>query len=737
MGLALEIQEKNAFAATVLIAVLLTASGGALGQASNTITTTPTSSPGVQQIGAAGAELTEIVVTAEKVESTAQRTAASLDVVDSAALARQQIVEFKDLNSLLPNAQIVPVVNSLQITIRGIGSDFIDPRADPGVAASLNGLYFDRPLPNGFAFLDVARVEVLNGPQGTLYGRNAAAGALNIVTNMPSVDKFSGMAQVTYGALNEKDFTAVLNIPIADTFAFRIAYQRNRRDGYNGDYYDDVDSDTTRVSARWTPTDKLSVYLESDYLQTGGHGAVSTAWACPGAVPWSTYYPKACSTTGIPGSEPDTGQTATFVASDQVHVDYNFDWVKLTSISGFVGTHQRYYNLPNGILFNETEIANSLDYSQEFRLSGYDNAAHRGGFAWQAGAYYFDSSGNYNLNLNSPAFGPPTVFTALPQLAVAGFAQASYGLTDALRVTAGARYTEDHKGLTDSAGSIETRSNRVTYKGGLEYDLASDKMLYANVSTGYVAGGVNGGSLSLPVPEGVASPTFKPETITAYEVGSKNRFLDNRLQLNGDFYYYDFHNYQLTNPAFLNNNPLANVLVIDNVGQVTTYGFELNVDFAITAEDRLSAAVTRAHGTFGALNIVTAGGNPVTGFYPSVVTAPDGSPLVNLPEWSALLGYQHTWSLNGGSSIDFSVNSKISDKYPLIVGSYAQDDTQRAYTMTDASVSYHWPSNRYVLRGWVKNIENSPVDTYGQLAGFHNYGILPPRTYGLTVTANF
>lgn len=138
---------------------------------------------------------------------------------------------------------------------------------------------------------------------------------------------------------------------------------------------------------------------------------------------------------------------------------------------------------------------------------------------------------------------------------------------------------------------VEGKSNKATDKGGLEYDLASNKMLYANVSTGYVAGGVNGGSLSLPVPEGVASPTFKPETITAYEVGSKNRFLDNRLQLNGDFYYYDFHNYQLTNPAFLNNNPLANVLVIDNVGQVTTYGLELNVDFALTAEDRLSAAV--------------------------------------------------------------------------------------------------------------------------------------------------
>ena len=124
----------------------------------------PTARPTESQANVVSVQ--EVVVTAEKRESTVQRTAATVSVVNSTVLMRQQIVDLKDLNAVLPNVQIVPVVNSLQITIRGIGSDFIDPRADPGTAASLNGLYFDRPLPNGFAFLDVSRVEVLAGPQG-------------------------------------------------------------------------------------------------------------------------------------------------------------------------------------------------------------------------------------------------------------------------------------------------------------------------------------------------------------------------------------------------------------------------------------------------------------------------------------------------------------------------------------------------------------------------------------------
>jgi iron complex outermembrane receptor protein len=679
--------------------------------------------------------LEEIVVTAEKVESTVQRTAATISVVDSAALSRQQIVEIKDLNSVLLDTQILPIVNGVQIVIRGIGSNFIDPRADPSVAASLNGLYFDRPLPDGFAFLDVARVELLNGPQGTLYGRNSAAGALNIVTNQPT-DKFEGMVQGTVGNLRENDLTAVLNMPLGSTFAVRLAYERDRSQGYIGGYYDDVHSDTYRVSARWTPTDSLSISAESDYLRTGGHGGIQEAWPCTGAQPWSLDFPAGCSLTGSGGTIPETGNVGTFVAANQVHVDYDFDLATLTSITGFVGTHQRFFGLPNGIYFNSDSVVDNYDYSEEIRLAGHDSASHQGGLGWQAGAYFFSSTGKY-YNA-TPGFGAPTTFTKLPQSSQAGFGQISYGFTDRLRLTVGARFTHDYKGLDGDSGAIKVDGNRVNYKGVIEYDVAPAKLLYGAVSTGYVAGGPNGGDPNLPTPPTLASAAFEPETITAYEVGSKNRFLDNRLQLNGDFYYYDFKAYQYTEPAFLNTYPqLVNqLLVIDNIGSVKTYGLELQGEFALTPKDRFSASLTRSHGTFGAISIATLGGFPPN-FVPGVIVVGAGAPLVNIPDWSALLGYEHTWQLNQGSSVAFSVNSKLSTKYPLVVGSTDPFDTQPGYTRTDASLSYHWPDNRYVVRGWAKNLENAPVNTYGQTAGFHNYGILSPRTYGVTLTAKF
>ena len=140
----------------------------------------------------------------------------------------------------------------------------------------------------------------------------------------------------------------------------------------------------------------------------------------------------------------------------------------------------------------------------------------------------------------------------------------------------------------------------------------------------------------------------------------------------------------------------------------------------------------------GAINLATAAGNPVTGFTPAAIAQPSGSQLVNLPGWTAQLGYEHTWDLGGGRELVGSINSKLSTKYALVVGSAGDPyDNQPGYTRTDASLSYDWDESRYAIRGWVKNIENAAVNTYGQAPGMHNYSILAPRTYGATLTARF
>jgi iron complex outermembrane receptor protein len=694
-----------------------------------------------QQISSGSQSLETVTVTAEKVTSDVQHTAASISVLNSAALENQQIVEIQDLTSVLPDTSVATIINSLQFTIRGIGSGFVDPRSDPSVATSLNGLYLDRPMPSGFAFLDAARLENLNGPQGTLYGRSAAAGAVNIITNQP-VDRYEGLLQVTEGNLNANDITAVINIPVTDDFAVRAAYARDRRDGYIGGYYDDTDSDTVRLSAKWTPTSKLTIYAEGDYLGTGGHGYTSESYPCAGSSPWSLNVPATCAPLPPGGNIPKNGAVGSFVDAAQLHVDYDLDWATLTSITGFVGTHERYWNAPIETLFSNTADANNYDYSEELRLTGSDSADHAGGLAWQMGTYLFAGTANYTNFVSDPRFGAPTLFSNLPQASEAVFAQVTYGVTDRLRITGGIRFTNDNKGLSSIAPAyhISTGDQEVSYKVGAEYDLAPENMIYATIATGYVGAGVNGGFPGAPVapfPAADFAPAaFQPETNTAYEIGSKNRFLDDRVQLNADFYYYDFKNYQYTEPNFVNVLPLSPILTIDDIGDVTTYGFELSGEFALTDHDRFTASVVAAHGEYGALNYATKirmGAVQV----PGVVTAPAGSPLVNLPDATGLLGYQHTWEIDATSQLVWSINSKWSTKYQLVVGSTFANDKQPAYTMTDSSLSFLWDDGKYDARLWMKNIENTPVNIYGQMPGSNTFDILPPRTYGVTLTARY
>ena len=741
-------RERIFLAMSTLLALSWIAPGAALAQSAAAVNEE-------QQSGTGGTQLEEIVVTAEKVQSTAQRLPATIDVVSGDTLQRQQIVEFTDLNSVLNDTQIVPIIGQTQVFIRGIGSTFIDPRADPVVATSLNGLFFARALPYGFGFLDVARVEDLEGPQGTLYGRNSAAGAINIITNRPEKE-FGGSVTASGGNLGANDFTGVLNIPVTDQLAVRIAGDRDRRDGYIASYYDDINNDSGRISALYTPTDKLTIYLESDYTRVGGHGSLTESWHCGSSAPWSLVVPAGCPPPGLlSGTAPVMGSQGSFVTAHQLQVDYDFEWATLTSISGFVGTHDRYSNLPNGSAFTATNRADNDDYSEEVRLTGHDNASHQGGIAWQVGSFFFDSNGDYYYAVQVPGSNRPptgiTTYSDIPQSSQAGYAQATYGITDQWRITGGIRYTNDFKGVTSATYSylpptfttlgppIGSQSSyagdKLTYKGGVEYDLAPNKLLYGTVSTGYVSGGVNGGDPTAPLPASVTPATFRPETITAYEVGAKNRFLDNRLQLNGDLYYYDFRDYQYIYPSLIQGgSPTHEGLQVQNAASATAYGAELSAAFAATEDDRLSASLSWTHSRFGPISL--------DAYLPpvgpaSTIVVPAGSPFTNDPRWSGLLGYEHTWRLDQGSSVTLSANSKISGKYLIVVGSQDPDDIQHAYTMTDASLAYHWPHDKYVFRLWVKNIENSPVNVYGQGQNFHLYGIEPPRTYGATVAVKF
>ena len=222
--------------------------------------------------------LEEVTVTATKFETTLMQTPLAVSAFTQDALDRQGVQDVRDLGNLVPNMQVgfSPSDSGVQVVVRGITSNNFTELGDPTVGIHIDGSYTPRPQ-NGLALMhDVERVEVLRGPQGTLFGRNTIAGAIQYVTKAPEKD-FGGYVKGALGSFDRKDVSGALNVPLGDTLAVRIAGQYNSLDGFVHDDLNNIDrgsmeSKFARVRARWTPSDKLQVDLKFEYGKTESNG---------------------------------------------------------------------------------------------------------------------------------------------------------------------------------------------------------------------------------------------------------------------------------------------------------------------------------------------------------------------------------------------------------------------------------------------------------------------------------
>ena len=286
-------------------------------------------------------------------------------------------------------------------------------------------------------------------------------------------------------------------------------------------------------------------------------------------------------------------------------------------------------NSPDCTYFLTTINQGSHDISEELRLNSNGVADHAGALAWVAGGYF--STGNGESLFLNQGLGPPQVLTALPEKTEAGFAQITYGITNSVRATAGVRYTHDMKGVSDIYGSDLTYSKgRTTWRAEVEGDLAPHSLLYGSVSSGYVSGGVDAGLTTHPVipagTPGIIPQEFNPETIVAYEIGSKNTFLDGALRVNGALYYYQIKNVQGYYPGIPNNGALA--LEIQNIANEDTYGAEISVEYALTSADLITFTASGATATYGPVHYGSFGIGP-TGPFPVNISQQAGFPVIN------------------------------------------------------------------------------------------------------------
>ncbi len=726
--------------------------------------------------------LTEIVVTALRTKQDLQKSAAAIDVVTADALRERGVTDIFGLSNLVPSLEINWTGPAPQIFMRGIGQNTYSPGNSPGIAVNFDGVYNTREA-QALSLFDLEQVEVLPGPQGLLYGRNAAGGVVNVVSRLPG-DTFdvNGLAEVGNYSMNHVSFGT--DIPLSDDLKLRAAIDRVYHKGYLSNGLDDADSIAGRLTAVYSPNEDLRAVLRTEYDYDGGRGGAIVPYPFINKRdPW--YDPTY-------GGDHFFNRQNTFKINAEV--DYYFNAFSVTYIPAYISSKNAFRAPIGSIAAVEGEGGtvgyfalvggytnpHRDQYSNELRFTSNSSAKSRGDVAWVGGV--FQNHAKATDNGEAGDIYNPAVFTggsAMPYLVSFGdrqnqsriiensysaFSQVTYSVLDPLRVLAGLRYSVDDRhgtgllqtylpatplaaipfsggALVDYQGVAATpaapfdltkNDTHLDWKVGIEADVGHESLLYANVQTGYIQGGFN----FLPV--ATQASTFNKQTLLAYTVGAKNTLDDGKLRINVEAFYYDYKDLQVSAYAVETGS-----VVETNVPKSSILGAQLDGAYRILEGTTLEANIgwldaKIKKGVFGpsAVYACAPGSSiPAALCSGSSMINYAGNPLPYAPPLSATLGLSKLWGIASGGSVEARVETKYNDgswtTYAKLPGQY-----NPSYTKTDVTLTYNTPSEKWAISAWLKNAENTAylvskgTDTiYGQAPGYLD----PPRTFGLRV----
>ena len=685
-------------------------------------------------------ELEVIVVTAQKRSEDVQKTPLAITSVSGEFIAEQGIRNARDLNGLVPNVVINTNGTATEFTIRGITSTNNTEVGNPAVGFHLDGVYLARPDQAGLAFFDVQRIEVLRGPQGTLYGRNATAGAINVITNKPK-NVLEGAIMFGVGNYNSTRVEAMINAPVNDVFAIRAAIATENHAGYMNSKNplvgadkntDDADTSAARIHALYKPNNNFSALLTVDSMNVGGSGYGTTT------LPLASR----------------TGEAARVVrASQQANTDNDYEgygaevnWTFEPAIVTYVGSRRESTrneaNYSAGNTARTQFNSNPTQTSHELRLTSNGSSA----LAWVVGAYTFEETNNVTLIgslISSPAL-PPTLRVNqsffqrdVRAKANAIFGQGTFNFSDQLKLTAGLRSTRDttsRVGLstqtvtlanetpvaptTRTINDASVTSSKVNWRLGVDYNMDKSTLFYASAATGYKAGSFFDG-----VKTATFDNTFKPENVTTYELGAKMRSFEGTLQTNVAVFKSDYKDLQVSFRGLVPGS-ISVVTVTQNAAKAGITGAEI--------ESRWLSPIGRFDLSLALLDAKYDSYNPPNANPPVNFT---GNRLIKSPRVSGNLAYQHSWYVLGGD-ITARLSSFYSAKY------FHRPDnieiaSQPAYTRTDVALTYTADKEVWFLQAYGKNLEDRNViaGIGGLLAP--NAFLAPPRTYGVRVGMKF
>lgn len=732
----------------------------------------------------------DIVVTAQNRTQRLQDVPIAINVVSSDQLNKQNVVDVQGLTRVDPSVQLNATGNQTFVSVRGVGTRDNGEAQDTSVAVNVDGEYINRPNFLNSAIFDIERVEVLRGPQGTLQGRNATAGALNFITKKPSFD-FGGDASVSYGNYNQLIAQAGINLPVGQTLSFRIAgLASDRGKGYT--YHPNVDVRTGdqhlyggRLSTRYEPTSDVRIDLAGEYSHSKtfsnqeAYVDLTAAGNGPGAGcsqnGFSEYAPLVPGVQCVPSGtnflarvdrgaynaaltyKRSYGSSEVETYAVRGRVSYDFNVATLTYTGGYRHGESSGFNptAPNFVTYN---YGTNVDtQSHELRLNGNQSI-----FNWQVGAFYFDEKLDTTSGLFSPFIGANGTYINFfkrpdPHTqSYAAFGQTDIRLTDTLSAVGGVRYTKNDRSATfqnysflfNSGPAVPTGAptqtlnlkssdDKVTWLAGLNYKPSQRTLVYGKVSTGFKAGGYD------------TNGAYKPETNTAYELGTKLQFGERGqhiFDLTG--FYYDYKDLQTS--VLLNAAVGAQTF---NAGSATVYGIEAQSTFALSPNDHFNASVNYLHTKYDDLLIsvpvISVSGSTLQtigdlgGGVNGAIVQPSlaGTKLPNSPAVTIYFSYEHVFELGSAGTVTANAGTRFKSAFFLDPFNY-RDERQTAFTQSDINISYQPPSERFSIQGFVQNLENYRPLTYAAFtiagpAQLFRWSFGTPRTYGVRVTTKF
>jgi iron complex outermembrane receptor protein len=736
--------------------------------------------------------LEEVIVTAQRRAETLQTVPMAITVFSGDELRQQGILDLKSLSERTPGLFISdPSPGQAEFFMRGVGSSDDGAAADRSVPLYIDEVYIPRTSSQVVDLLDLERVEVLRGPQGTLFGRNAAGGAIHLITQKPT-ETPEARVEATYGNLNAVNLQAFVSGPIVGDILGKVSVSSRSRDGYitsvMGDFPDiastenpanlqdldfmNINSDTIRGGLRYLAGENLEINASASYSARDETGVIR--YYVPGPADGGFFYSS--DSLLVPNYEnnirktvhddPGNAKIRNWLGS--FRIDYGLSWgATLTSLTSYQKTEfssdetlatENMAKLrlstsgPPFTFLGDNPVNEDSDaFSQELRLS----SSTDGPLQWVAGLYYLEESvdrhetAGLGVVVSDGAGGlieiiPVTRGGEIQEAqseSYAAFAQGTYLITDSLRLTAGVRYTKDDKevhlvgtagGLVvaeDYAGTSSESWSKTTPKVSLDFMVNEDIMLYALASNGFKSGGWQG---LAPTAASALTP-FEPETTWLFEVGAKSEWFEDRLRINVALFEQDYEDMQIAQSLIPEDAPpeVVAVLFTNNAASSKIKGVEAEIEAAPTPNWFFSGTYSYLDTSFTEF-LVPEGFRLGVGAPP--VEDRVGNDLPRAPRNMANALARYTLDLRGGGNVTMQAS------YRYIGKSYGDVDNLYfgvvpEYSLVDARVTYYTPGDNWSISLWGNNLTEE--DYF--LTAFPNVGSGwatpgPPRTYGVTVS---